>query len=68
MTFRNRTSLYDIGCALYLYFSGLSTRSVAKKALYFLNIEDIFQSGNGFRNTVQRGSQPTKEKRVTNLL
>ena len=37
MTFRNRTSLYDIGCALYLYFSGLSTRSVAK-VLYFLNI------------------------------
>ena len=38
MTFRNRTSLYDIGCALYLYFSGLSARSVAKKVLYFLNI------------------------------
>jgi putative transposase len=37
MTFRNRTSLYDIGCALYLYFLGLSTRSVAK-ALSFLNI------------------------------
>ncbi len=30
-------SLYGIGCALYLYFLGLSTRSVAK-ALSFLNI------------------------------
>ena len=37
MIFRNNTHPYDIGSALYLYFSGLSTRGVAK-ALSFLKI------------------------------
>jgi transposase-like protein len=36
---KQRTSLYDIGCALYLYFLGVSTtrRVVANKAPSFLN-------------------------------
>ena len=39
MIYRKITPSHDISCALYLYFLGLSTKSVAKKALSFLNIK-----------------------------
>ncbi len=50
---RNRTTSLHIGYGLYLYFLGLSTRSIAK-ALSFLHIiirEAIYPYGNGFKNT-----------------
>ncbi len=65
---RNRTSSSDIGYGLYLYFLGLSTRSVAK-ALSFLHI--VKRSHVSIWNWIQKYHPQrisTKRKRISEFI
>ena len=60
---RNRTPSSDIGCDLYLYFLGLSTRKMLPKHCHFYtkSRESTLLFGNGFKNNPKK--KFTKKKR-----
>jgi hypothetical protein len=63
---RNRTSVKDIGYALYLYFLGLSYRNTSKALSRFIRRRVMSLSGNGF-NTTNQKEYLSKEEKYQNL-